>query len=78
MKNSLPTNFKKYFWEYDIDSIDLNIHIEFIAERLMEKGSWESAKWLMNNIPFDILLKISTKSNNISKPVANFWQLLLS
>jgi hypothetical protein len=78
MKKILPDKFKKYFWDYDFQTLDLTIYVEFVAERLMEKGNWECAQWLIENIPSDILLKISIRSKNISKPVANFWQLLLN
>lgn len=42
----LPADAAWLFPEYDVQSIELERHRGVIIERVLERGSWEQARWL--------------------------------
>ena len=44
--NRLPADADWLFPEYDFESINLRDHRGVIIERVLERGSWEQARWL--------------------------------
>jgi hypothetical protein len=43
----LPEFLRPYFWDTDFDQLDPVQHERFIAERLMEKTTQKSFRWLL-------------------------------
>jgi hypothetical protein len=43
----LPEFLRPYFWDTDFDRLDPVEHERFIAERLMEKTTQKSFRWLL-------------------------------
>jgi hypothetical protein len=43
---SLPADSAWLFPEYDVDQMDLVHHRGVIIERILERGTWEQARWL--------------------------------
>jgi len=44
--NRLPADSAWLFPEYDFESMDLERHSGAIIERVLERGTWEQARWL--------------------------------
>ena len=44
--NGLPADAAWLFPEYDFESMNLRDHRGVIIERVLERGSWEQARWL--------------------------------
>ncbi len=42
----LPDTAGWLFPEYDVESIDLDLHRGVIIERLLDRGTWEQIRWL--------------------------------
>ena len=72
----LPRFLQKYFWDVDFKKLDRKIHYQFIIERILEYGDEKAVKWAKNNFKLNDIKKVLSKSKNLSKKSANFWQLI--
>ena len=75
--SSLPANLKPYFWDTDFDKLDPERYGRFIAERLMDKTTPESFRWLLAHYSRTELRDIATMSRRLSARDRNFWKLYL-
>ncbi|MCU0288167.1 MAG: hypothetical protein MUF15_17450 [Acidobacteria bacterium] len=69
--------FKSLFWDCDITQIDINVHREYIIERILEYGDNEPVKWMFETYPLREIKKVLQKSRALSKKSSNFWHLVL-
>ena len=46
----LPQAFRRYFWDVDADDLRWTAARDFIIERLLQSGSWESVQWLRSRL----------------------------
>ena len=69
---------KKYFWDTDFASLDIDKHKKYILERLLEMGDVAAAKWMCSRFSAQEILAVLKKSRRISKKSFNFWSLVLS
>lgn len=69
----MPKFLQKYFWEYEISSLGLEVHKKFIIERILEKGNWRAVKWILKSYGKDTILSVVKSSDNISDKTRNFW-----
>lgn len=72
----MPEFIKKYFWEYALECIDLNVHKSFVIERLLEKGDFRCIMWLLKNYNLADIASV-LHSKNISTTTRNLWQNVL-
>jgi hypothetical protein len=49
------------FWDVDRGQVDSGKHIKWLAERILERGTWEDWVLLRNNIGAELLTTISMK-----------------
>lgn len=45
-KESLPARLKPFFWDVPFRSLTLDRDRDLIMRRLLDRGDWESVKWL--------------------------------
>lgn len=74
----LPQNLKKYFWEVDTDSLEIEGNAEYIISRILEYGDREAVSWLLKNFKPALIKKILRESRFFSRRTANFWRLLFN
>lgn len=67
---------KNIFWEYDLSTFTEG-NYAFFVERILEKGTFESIKWLFSNISHDLISSVAKTSVNISSSTRNVINLLL-
>ena len=46
MGATLPGHVVNLFWEVDPASIDLDLHRNYVLERVMSRGGWDAMQWL--------------------------------
>ena len=78
MKTKLPRKFEVLFWDTEFDKLKTRRDYYFIIERLLEKGNWNSVKWVFKNYSKQEIKSIILKSSNISQKTRNFWQIVLN
>jgi hypothetical protein len=71
----LPEFLRPYFWDTDFDRLDPVAHARLIAERLMEKTTPETFRWLMEQYPPATLREIAQQSRRLPMRDRNFWRL---
>jgi squalene cyclase len=42
----LPETVARLFWDVEPHAVDLQIHVDYVLERVMSRGDWEAMKWL--------------------------------
>jgi len=77
MKQTLriPKKFNKYFWDVDFDKLVLKKHRNFILERLLNHGAFDTFSWIFSNFSMDdvkSLLKNNGK-HSLSRNSYLFW-----
>ena len=71
------SSVKKLFWDVDADSLELETHKDYIIERVLEKGSFASIKWLLTNYTIKDISDIISRTSNLSSPTVSFWRQLV-
>jgi hypothetical protein len=75
---ALPEFLRPYFWDTDFDRLDSAAYGCFIAERLMEKTTPETFRWLLAHYPAEELREIAQQSRRLPARDRNFWRLYLA
>jgi hypothetical protein len=74
-QNSLPLEFRKYFWDVDFNKLSLKKYSVFILERIMSLGDFRALKWMLK-IPRHKILEVVRRSRQIDAKTRNFWQVV--
>ncbi len=69
---------KPFFWETDLERIDIRRHKTFIIERLLEFGDKPAVQWLFTTYSLSEIKGTLKKSRNISSKSRNYWDIVLS
>ena len=72
----IPKGFRKYFWDTDIEKIDVCKHKKYIIERLLEMGNEQAVFWLKNNFSEKEISEVLKNNNNLSPISLNYWNLV--
>lgn len=72
---SLPDYITKYLWDVNLKKISPKRHSEFVIERILEFGDFDSLKWIVEKYEKDKIIKVLKKSNKISPKTGNFYAL---
>ncbi|MBI2028964.1 hypothetical protein HYT02_00965 [Candidatus Gottesmanbacteria bacterium] len=75
---TIPSSFNKYFWDVDVQSLDISKKSLFVIQRLLDKGDRESVSWVLKNFDQDTIKKAFTTLRDFSPKVGSFWQLYLN
>lgn len=63
---------KKYFWDIDIDTLDVDKHKKFIIARLLERGNWPDFKSLIDYYGFESVRDILLSQRYMDKKSLRF------
>lgn len=75
-KESMPDDFKIYFWDVEWEDLNENSqkYKSFIVARLADKGDCEVVKWLKARFSVNEISEIVTGSRTVSKKTCLFWE----
>jgi hypothetical protein len=78
----LPKLLQSALWSYDISQMDTNHHQDkvIIIENVLNHGSWEQLKWLLQQYSLNDIKKVILAPNRggWKEDVLNYWQKILS
>ena len=74
--SQLPSPLKSYFWDVNLEDLNLKRHSRFIIERILEYGDQEAVKWMQENYEPQKIKKVLKNSQKLSKKSANYWALV--
>jgi hypothetical protein len=75
MAAKIPDNVKKYLWDVTEETLSVNKHKNFIIERVLEYGDFDSLKWLTSTYSKSDIVKVLKTSNKISRNTGNLYAL---
>lgn len=75
MPKTIPQDFKKYFWDTNFTTLDINKNETYIIERLLELGDINELSWLNDAYNKDKIVQTLQNSRRISPKTGNFYSL---
>lgn len=73
-----PQFLKKYFWETDMEKIDIQKDAPYIIGRILEYGDIKDLKWALRIFNDSLIRKTILKNRGFSPKTANFWRLFFN
>ena len=74
LKLSLPDYLRVYFWDIEIDELDLHQHSNFIISRILNEGNDRALKWLFDFYDKETIKNAVKVSRNLSFKTTRCWQ----
>jgi hypothetical protein len=76
LKEIIPVEFKKYFWDVDFNALSLVKHKGFILERLLNYGSFSTFSWIFQIYTNDEVRQLLKKKGkrSLSRSSFYFWE----
>jgi len=74
----LQETLKPFFWETDLEKMDMKLHKTYIIERILELGDKSAVQWLLSAYALSEIKETLKKSRNISPKSRNYWDIVLS
>jgi hypothetical protein len=71
-------DLRPFFWDIEIEKIDIQKSRDFIIERILELGDSIAVRWLFSTYPPADIKRALTQSRTLSKKSQNFWELMLN
>lgn len=71
---SFPKWLKKFFWDVNLEELDLHDHRIFIIERLLNEGDHLALKWLFDTYSKDTIREAIKTSRGLTLKTARCWQ----
>ena len=73
----LPVFLKKYFWDTDFETINLDDSRVYILKKILEYGDDSAVHWMRDNFKIEEIKEVLRKYRGFSKKSANFWAFIL-
>lgn len=76
----LPPNVTALLWEYNVADITWEQHRDFILERILARGDWDTIRWARSvagdNVVREVVVR--TRGRWLNQAQLRFWQLVLA
>lgn len=68
----------RLFWDVNPDGVDLQLHRDYVMERVMVRGNWEAMRWLLATYDAPALRAfVEGRGRKVVPPEAlAFWALM--
>lgn len=78
-KKSIPKQLYGLFWDYDPQTLDVDLHKDLIIGRITEIGTWHSMKWLLKAYSKNEILSFLYNKGKKTLPLRelNYWLLIM-
>jgi hypothetical protein len=79
MALELPTEVRGLLHDCDPDRVSWESHPEFLIDRILSEGSWDTVRWLRRTAGDETLRArvVATRGRRLSARQLRFWQVLL-
>lgn len=75
----IPASYAKYFWDADVESLDLVGHMYYIIPRLLQYGGYEGFSFVWKSYTYQEIKKVAMESRNLGAKQAyslmNYFKL---
>lgn len=73
-----PPDVKRLLWDVDPDALDPERHLDFVIERVMQRGNWSAMRWLRARLPTERLVEVlDRRGHRLSARDYAYWRLVL-
>lgn len=73
----LVKKYPQLFWDVKPESVDLEVHKRYVIERVLESGTLESVRDLLDTYSTKEIVDVVCNSRNISAKTATYWMYRL-
>jgi hypothetical protein len=73
----LPAEFRKYFWDVEMNASDYEKYPRFVAERILNYGDTRAIKWLTSNMKQSFIKSVVETSRKLNAKTKNYWKIML-
>jgi hypothetical protein len=75
---ALPDDVTRLFWDVDPGTVDLEIHRDYVMERVMARDTWEAMLWLRRTYPTAALADFVRRKGARALPPREraYWSLV--
>jgi hypothetical protein len=75
----LPARLRALFWDYEFDDLTWEAHHDFIVDRVLTTGDFESIRWLRSRLGDENLKEwITNHHQKLSPQQLRFWEIILA
>jgi hypothetical protein len=75
MTSTIPDFVKKYLWDVNEKDISTSSYKNFIIERILEYGDFNSISWLEDTYSREDIIEVLRTSNKLSRNTGNLYSL---
>jgi hypothetical protein len=73
----LPEHVRHLFWEVSPDDVDLELHQDYVLERVMSRGGWDAMRWLRAAYPRDAIADfLRRRGDRLTPRDRAYWALV--
>ena len=72
----IPKYLHQYFWDVDVEKLDIEKYPYFVVSRLLDKGNIEAVRWVKKNFNYNLVKKTLINHRDFSLKSASFWALI--
>ena len=72
--NSIPIRFERLFWDCEFDTLKIEGHKKFIAERILMFGDLPALLWLKEAYGLDFFKQVAVSGKRLDTKTRNFWK----
>jgi len=78
IRQNIPDTLHPFFWEYDVETLDIYNDADVIMSRIMERGSWQAMTWLRKAFSNAELKAFLQKKGRKFLPLRelNYWAMI--
>ena len=73
--NSIPLEFKPYFWDTQFDKLDIHANMAYIIVRLYNEGDFQQIEWLEKTYTANDIISVAKSARGFIPIVANYLRL---
>lgn len=75
----LPESLRSLFWDCDFDSLRLGEYDDFVIRRVLDRGDWESIRWLRRTLGDSAVRQwfLAKHGGGLEPAKLRFWELIL-
>lgn len=73
----LPPDIAVLFWDVDPAAVDLELHRDYVLERVMSRGGWAAMRWLQANYAAEVRADfLRRKGHRLPPRERAYWSLV--
>ena len=75
-RNQGLAELRRYFWDSDVEALDIRRHRKYIIDRILEMGDEQSVTWMKKMFSAQDIRERVRDSRQLSEHSRHFWQLV--